>query len=133
MAASLACIHDLEADMGLACWREVAPALSDHGGGDVGQDEASLRIALDQVAAEQPSAATEFEHPGALKLGQQTRKLVGHRALKSGVKLIALGPRAEACGDLGATTGEHGRIQRHDAQTSADDSRAERGRRPATR
>ena len=132
MASRLACIHHLEADTGVSCRRNVPPALGDHGGRDVGQDEASLGVAPDQVAAEETRAAAELEHAGALKLGQEARELVGDRALESGVKLIALSPRAEACRDLGATTGEHRRIQGHDARTIAGASREERGRRPAT-
>ncbi len=100
MTSRLACIHHLEADAGVSCRRNVPPALGDHGGRRVGQDEAPFGVAPDQVAAEETRAAAELEHARALKIGQVARELIGDRALEPGVKLIALSPRAEACRDL---------------------------------
>ena len=75
MAAGLARIHHLEADMGRCrAGARFAPAFGDHGGGDIGQHEAPFGIALDQVAAEQAGAAAELEHAGALKLGQDSAR-----------------------------------------------------------
>ena len=133
MASGLTRIHHLEADMGGAEGREVTPALRDHGRGGVGQNEVSLLVAFDQMAAEETGAATELEHAGILERGQEPRQLAGDGALEAGMALIAFGARAEACRDLGAMTGENWRIQGHDARTIAGASREERGRRPATR
>ena len=57
MASRLARIHHLEADPRLISGREIAPTFGDHGRRRVGQHEASFRIAREQMAAEQASAA----------------------------------------------------------------------------
>jgi hypothetical protein len=103
VAACLARIHHLKADASLAGGRKVAPALSDHGRGDIGEDEPSLRIAPEQMTAEKPGAAAKLEHARAVELWQEARKLVGDCALEPGMKLVACGTRAEACRNLCAT------------------------------
>src|SRR6516225_5151186 len=55
-------IHDLEADAVLTSVRQIAPALLDHGWRKVGEEERSVGVAREQMPAEQPSAAAEFEH-----------------------------------------------------------------------
>ncbi len=62
MASSLARIHHLEADARLIRGRKIAPAFGDHGRRRVGQHEASFRVAREQMAAEQASAAAKLEH-----------------------------------------------------------------------
>jgi hypothetical protein len=46
IAASLAGVHHLEADMRRAETRNIAPALGDHRRRDVGQHEMSMRVEL---------------------------------------------------------------------------------------
>ena len=116
--SGLACVHHLETDACLIRSREIAPAFGNHGRRDVGQHEASFRVARKQMAAEQARAAAQLEHVRLLTLGQEARQPVGDRALKPGMTLVAFRASAEACGDFGATTGEHWRIRGHDARTS---------------
>src|SRR5262249_13625949 len=126
-------VHDLIADMRGPGGREVAAAFGDHGRGDVGQHEAAVGIAAYERPAEEAGAATKLEHPKLPELGQILREMIRHRALEPGVELVALRRFAEARRDGGATTGEHGRIQGHDARTILGALTEEHDRHRATR
>jgi len=58
-------IHHLEADALLPRAGKIAPALLDHGGREVGEDERSIGVARKEMLAEQPRAAAKLEHAGS--------------------------------------------------------------------
>ena len=64
-------IHDVEADALLARDLKIAPALLDHGRCEVGEEECAIRIAREQMPAEQSGAAAKLEHAGRCELRQQ--------------------------------------------------------------
>src|SRR4029453_1861559 len=113
--------------------REIAAAFGDHGRRNVGEHEAAVKITAHEMAAKQPGTAAKLEYVRLLVLGQVLRKVIGYGALEPSMKLVALRPRAEARRDGGATTGEHGRIQGHDARTILGGLREEHDRHRATR
>src|SRR5262249_58381770 len=112
---------------------EVAAALGDQGRGNMGEHETAVGIGAYEMAAEQAGAAAKLEYARRLALEQILREVIRDRALEPGVELIALSPRAEARRDGGATTGENGRIQEHDARTILGALTEEHDRRRATR